>query len=156
MKRIKILILIAIWDVRELSVVVSNIHEFISDKKLQGNFNNYYVRKRLNDNLISEREDEKKYYNIYKINKLRYLDEKLEKEERLRLSLLEIEKIKNDYEDYRSKSKVEFELISSSLFEMAHQFMDLKNKNEIQNSKDKKKNWLQSERLKIFPLENYK
>ncbi len=51
------------------------------------------------------------------------------------------------------KTKIEFELISSSLFEMAHQFIDLKNKNESQNDKNKNKTWLQSERNKIFPLD---
>lgn len=65
----------------------------------------------------------------------------------------EIEKVKNEFEDYKEKSKIEFELISSSLFEMAHQFMDMKNKNDNLNDKTKTKNWLQSERNKIFPLE---
>jgi len=66
---------------------------------------------------------------------------------------MEIEKVQGEFEDYKEKSKIEFELISSSLFEMAHQFMDVKNKNEISNDKTKTKNWLQSERNKIFPLD---
>ena len=66
---------------------------------------------------------------------------------------MEIEKVKGEFEDYKEKSKIEFELISSSLFEMAHQFMDMKNKNDNLNDKTKTKNWLQSERNKIFPLE---
>jgi hypothetical protein len=66
---------------------------------------------------------------------------------------MEIEKVQSEFEDYKEKSKIEFELISSSLFEMAHQFMDVKNKNENSNDKTKTKNWLQSERNKIFPLD---
>lgn len=66
---------------------------------------------------------------------------------------MEIERVKSEFEDYKAKSKIEFELISSSLFEMAHQFIDMKTKNEISNDKSKTKNWLQSERNKIFPLD---
>lgn len=72
---------------------------------------------------------------------------------RLKAGLLEIDRIKNEFEDYKIKTKVEFELISSSLFEMAHQLIDMKNKNEINNEKAKTKTWLQSERNKIFPLD---
>ena len=83
----------------------------------------------------------------------RYLDESLSKDERIKHSIAEINFIKNEYEDYKIKTKVEFELISSSLFEISHQYLDYKNKNEMQIEKTKNKNWLNSERLKIFPLD---
>ena len=68
--------------------------------------------------------------------------------------MLEIEKNKFDFEDFKNKSKIEFELISSSLFEITHQYMELKNKNNINSDKTKTKNWLDIERTKIFPLDN--
>lgn len=77
----------------------------------------------------------------------------MSKDERIKYSINEINKIKNEYEDYKMKTNVEFELISSSLFEVSHQFLELKNKSEKQNEKTKNKNWLNSERLKIFPLD---
>jgi hypothetical protein len=66
----------------------------------------------------------------------------------------DLEFYKRSYEEQKNRVNREHELISSSLYELALQFMSLKN--ELQkkvNSTTSAKTWLESERTKNFPSE---
>ena len=67
----------------------------------------------------------------------------------------DLEFYKRSYEEQKKRVNTEHELISSSLYELALQFMSLKG--ELQkkvNSGVSNKNWLENERNKNFPLDN--
>jgi hypothetical protein len=50
-------------------------------------------------------------------------------------------------------SKKEYELISSSLYELALQFISMKNEMSRKINSNHGKTWLENERAKIFPYE---
>ncbi len=66
----------------------------------------------------------------------------------------DLEFYKRSYEEQKNRVNREHELISSSLYELALQFMSLKTElqKKVTNSSSNK-NWLENERNKNFPLE---
>lgn len=63
---------------------------------------------------------------------------------------------KTSYEEQKNRVNREHELISSSLYELALQFMSLKNElqKKVSVVSTNNKNWLENERNKNFPLDN--
>jgi hypothetical protein len=68
----------------------------------------------------------------------------------------DLEFYKRSYEEQKNRVNREHELISSSLYELALQFMSLKNElqKKVNVVSTNNKNWLENERNKNFPLDN--
>ena len=66
-------------------------------------------------------------------------------------------KIKNENEELKNNIKIEHELISSSFYELALQFMRLQENNEIKNNilNNNNNTWIEKERKKNFPFDYY-
>ncbi len=65
----------------------------------------------------------------------------------------DLEFYKRSYEEQKIRVDREHELISSSLYELALQFMSLKTELNKKVSVAQSKTWLENERNKNFPLE---
>lgn len=65
----------------------------------------------------------------------------------------EIDQYRKKLEEQTQASKKEYELISSSLYELALQFILMKNEMSKKLNPNHTKTWLDNERAKIFPLE---
>jgi hypothetical protein len=64
-----------------------------------------------------------------------------------------LEVCKRKLEDQIQISKKEYELISSSFYELALQFISMKNDMSRKLNNSFHKTWLENERAKIFPFE---
>ena len=66
----------------------------------------------------------------------------------------EVDKYKKMMDDQSLMTKREYELISSSFYELALQFISVKNElSRKVNNNTNAKSWLEIERAKIFPFE---
>lgn len=61
---------------------------------------------------------------------------------------------KKIYEEEKNRAKREHELITSSFYELAMQYVILKNETQKKFNQEVNKNWLETERNKNFPLGN--
>ncbi len=65
----------------------------------------------------------------------------------------DLEFYKRSYEEQKNRVNREHELISSSLYELALQFMSLKNELQKKVNSSNTKTWLEMERSKNFPVD---
>lgn len=65
----------------------------------------------------------------------------------------DLEFYRRSYEEQKGRVNKEHELISSSLYELALQFMSLKNDLQKKVNNTTSKNWIDNERSKNFPLD---